>query len=40
MPIFEFSLLVLFVIGGIYWFGFKRRSVSASVEESAQVAAD
>src|SRR5260221_3810440 len=24
-PIFEFSLVVLFVIGGIYWFCFQRR---------------
>ncbi|MHB8600277.1 MAG: amino acid permease [Ktedonobacteraceae bacterium] len=27
MPIFEFSLIVLFVVGAIYWFGFKRREV-------------
>jgi urea carboxylase system permease len=27
IPIFEFSLLVLFVVGAIYWFGFKRREV-------------
>jgi urea carboxylase system permease len=30
MPIFEFSLLVLFVIGGIYWFGYKRSRVIAA----------
>lgn len=30
IPIFEFSLIVLFVIGAIYWFGFKRREVLAS----------
>ncbi|HTD20168.1 MAG TPA: amino acid permease, partial [Ktedonobacteraceae bacterium] len=30
IPIFEFSLLVLFVIGAIYWFGFKRREVLVS----------
>lgn len=27
IPIFEFSLLVLFVVGAIYWFGYKRRQV-------------
>jgi urea carboxylase system permease len=27
IPIFEFSLIVLFVIGAIYWFGYKRRQV-------------
>jgi urea carboxylase system permease len=32
IPIFEFSLLVLFVIGAIYWFGFKRRTVIANGE--------
>jgi urea carboxylase system permease len=26
-PIFEFSLVVLFAVGAIYWFGFKRREV-------------
>ncbi|MGI9060646.1 MAG: amino acid permease [Ktedonobacteraceae bacterium] len=30
IPIFEFSLLVLFVVGAIYWFGFKRREVLAN----------
>jgi hypothetical protein len=40
IPIFEFSLLVLFVIGGIYWFGFKRRSVVALGEKSAEALAD
>ncbi len=29
-PIFEFSLVVLFVVGAIYWFGFKRREVVAN----------
>jgi urea carboxylase system permease len=32
IPIFEFSLIVLFVIGAIYWFGFKRRHVIANGE--------
>jgi urea carboxylase system permease len=40
IPIFEFSLLVLFVIGAIYWFGFKRRSVVAISEKSAEALAD
>lgn len=40
MPIFEFSLIVLFGIGAIYWFGFKRSRVSAEVSEPAQVLAD
>jgi urea carboxylase system permease len=39
MPIFEFSLIVLFALGAIYWFGFKRRTVGAGVEETAAVAA-
>jgi urea carboxylase system permease len=39
MPIFEFSLLVILVLGAIYWFGFKRRDIGASVEAPAQVAA-
>ncbi len=40
IPIFEFSLLVLFVVGGIYWFGFKRRSVVAAGQKSAEALAD
>jgi urea carboxylase system permease len=40
IPIFEFSLLVLFVVGAIYWFGFKRRAVIAEDENPAQVLAD
>lgn len=32
IPIFKFSLIVLFVIGAIYWFGFKRRHVIANGE--------
>ena len=39
-PIFEFSLVVLFVVGGIYWFGFKRRHVIASGEQRAEALAD
>ncbi len=39
-PIFEFSLVVLFVVGAIYWFGFKRRSVIASGEKRAEALAD
>ena len=39
IPIFEFSLIVLFVVGAIYWFGFKRRQVLASTDvvEATQV---
>jgi urea carboxylase system permease len=40
MPIFEFSVLVILVVGAIYWFGFKRRTISASVEEPVRVTAD
>lgn len=40
IPIFEFSLLVLFVVGAIYWFGFKRRTVIANGEKAAEVLAD
>jgi urea carboxylase system permease len=39
-PIFEFSLIVLFVVGAIYWFGFKRREVIASGEKRAEALAD
>ncbi len=39
-PIFEFSLVVLFVIGGIYWFGFKRRAVIASGAKRAEALSD
>jgi len=35
IPIFEFSLLVLFTVGAIYWFGFKRRAVIASETATA-----
>ena len=40
IPIFEFALIVFFVVGAIYWFGFKRRSVIASGEEQAEALAD
>jgi len=40
IPIFEFALIVFFVIGAIYWFGFKRRSVVANGEEQAEALAD
>ncbi|HKF37043.1 MAG TPA: amino acid permease, partial [Ktedonobacteraceae bacterium] len=39
-PIFEFSLVVLFVIGGIYWFGFKRSQVISSGEKRAEALSD
>src|SRR5215472_6138099 len=40
MPIFEFSLVVLFGVGAIYWFGFKRRSVIAGGEKRAEALSD
>jgi urea carboxylase system permease len=39
-PIFEFSLVVLFVVGAIYWFGFKRRAVIAGGEKRAEALSD
>jgi hypothetical protein len=39
-PIFEFSLVVLFVVGAIYWFGFKRRTVIANSETDVGRLAD
>jgi hypothetical protein len=39
-PIFEFSLAVLFVVGAIYWFGYKRRHVVASGATAAEALAD
>ena len=39
-PIFEFSLVVLFVVGAIYWFGFKRREVVANSATEAGKFAD
>lgn len=40
IPIFEFALIVLFLAGGIYWFGFKRRAVIANGERGAEALAD
>jgi len=40
IPIFEFALIILFAIGAIYWFGFKRRSVVSGGEKSAEALAD
>jgi urea carboxylase system permease len=39
-PIFEFSLVVLFVVGAIYWYGYKRRQVIASGAQGAEALAD
>ena len=39
-PIFEFSLIVLFVLGAIYWFGFKRREVIANGETGQSALVD
>ena len=39
-PIFEFSLVVLFVVGAIYWFGYKRRHVINSGAQRAEALAD
>ena len=40
IPIFEFSLIILFGVGAIYWFGFKRRDVISSGEKRAEALAD
>src|SRR2546425_5319295 len=40
VPIFELSLIVLFAVGAIYWFGFKRREVLANGERGAEALAD
>lgn len=40
IPIFEFSLLLLFIVGAIYWYGFKRRSVIAHEEKHVKVLAE
>ncbi len=39
-PIFEFTLVVLFGVGAIYWFGFKRRAVIAGGEKRAEALSD
>src|SRR5579885_3579192 len=33
IPIFEFALLVLFIVGAIYWFGYKRSRIEATGQE-------
>ncbi len=40
VPIFEFALIVLFVVGAIYWYGFKRRTVISNGEEQAAALAE
>ncbi len=40
IPLFELTLVILFVVGAIYWFGFKRRSVIANGEKTAEALAD
>ncbi len=40
VPLFELTLVVLFVVGAIYWYGFKRRSVIAGDQKSAEALAD
>jgi urea carboxylase system permease len=40
IPLFELTLAILFVVGAIYWFGFKRRQVIASGEKRAEALAD
>ncbi len=40
IPLFELTLAILFVVGAIYWFGFKRRAVIASGEKRAEALSD
>src|SRR6266480_5729841 len=40
IPMFELSLAILFVVGAIYWFGFKRRAVIAGGERRAEALSD
>ena len=40
VPLFELTLAILFIVGAIYWFGFKRQSVIASGEKGAEALAD
>ncbi len=40
VPIFEFALIVLFILGSIYWFGFKRSQVIAGGAKQAEALAD
>ncbi len=39
-PLFELTLAILFVVGAIYWFGFKRSSVIAGGERRAEALSD
>lgn len=39
-PLFEFAIVVLFVVGAIYWFGYKRRHVINSGQQGAEALAD
>ena len=39
-PLFEFAIVVLFVVGAIYWFGYKRRHVIESGAQGAEALAD
>lgn len=39
-PLFELTLLILLVVGAIYWFGYKRRQVIASGAQGAEALAD
>lgn len=39
-PLFELTLVILFVVGAIYWFGYKRRQVIASGAQGAEALAD
>ncbi len=38
--LFELTLAILFVVGAIYWFGFKRSSVIAGGERRAEALSD
>ncbi len=40
IPIFELALIILFVVGAIYWFGFKRRQILANGEMGEEALAD
>lgn len=40
IPIFEFALLVLFVVGAIYWFGYKRSRIVATSQEQIEALAE
>jgi urea carboxylase system permease len=39
IPIFEFALLILFILGAVYWYGFKYRSVSGDRSEQNEALA-